>query len=151
MTHTSGIIRYEFDDRFISDLLASPDKVWLPEELLAYLFDTDAPFAPGEGWEYSDTNYIILGKIIESLTGNTYYDEMRRRILEPLGLHNTVPTDTRRIPGPGAGVRRCRESLPCSGCSDRRWCVRDKPSIRVDWWWNCIDDRGPGTVGKGTL
>jgi D-alanyl-D-alanine carboxypeptidase len=99
MTHTSGIIRYEFDDRFITDLVASPDRVWQPEELLAYLFDTEAPFAPGEGWEYSDTNYIILGMIIELLTGNTYYDEMRNRILEPLKLHNTVPTDTRRVPG----------------------------------------------------
>ena len=99
MTHTSGIIRYEFDDRFISDLVASPDRVWQPEELLSYLFDTEAPFAPGEGWDYSDTNYIILGMIIESLTGNTYYNEMRRRILLPLELHNTVPTDTRRVPG----------------------------------------------------
>jgi len=99
MTHASGIIRYEFDERFIADLLASPDKVWQPRELLAYLFDTEAPFAPGEGWEYSDTNYIILGMIIESLTGNSYYSEMSRRILQPLELHNTVPTDSRRVPG----------------------------------------------------
>jgi D-alanyl-D-alanine carboxypeptidase len=99
MTHTSGIIRYEFDDRFISDLLAAPEKVWQPEELLAYLFDTEPPFVPGEGWDYSDTNYIILGMIIELVTGNTYYDEMRRRLLEPLQLNNTVPTNTRRVPG----------------------------------------------------
>jgi D-alanyl-D-alanine carboxypeptidase len=99
MSHTSGIIRYEFDDRFITDLVASPDRVWQPEELLSYLFDTEAPFAAGDGWEYSDTNYIILGLIIELLTGNSYYDEMRNRILQPLELHNTVPTDTRRVPG----------------------------------------------------
>ncbi len=99
MTHTSGVIRYEFDDRFIGDLIAAPEKVWQPEELLSYLFDTHAPFAPGEGWEYSDTNYIILGMIIERLTGNSYYNEMRRRLLVPLQLENTVPTNTRRIPG----------------------------------------------------
>jgi len=99
MTHTSGILRYEFDDRFIRDLLADPDRVWSPVDRLAYLFDTEAPFAPGAGWEYSDTNYIILGMIIERLTGNTYYDEMRRRILEPLELHNTIPSDSRNIPG----------------------------------------------------
>ena len=99
MSHTSGIIRYEFNDQFITDLIADPDRVWEPEEQLAYLFDTEAPFAAGEGWEYSDTNYIILGMIIEQLTGNTYYDEMRRRILEPLGLRNTVPSNARRIPG----------------------------------------------------
>ena len=103
ITHTSGILRYEFDDRFIRDLLADPDRVWSPVDRLAYLFDTEAPFAPGAGWEYSDTNYIILGMIIERLTGNTYYDEMRRRILEPLELHNTIPSDSRNIPGLAQG------------------------------------------------
>jgi len=99
MNHTSGIIRYEFNDRFIDDLLAQPAKVWYPEEHLAYLFDTEAPFPAGEGWDYSDTNYIILGIIIERLTSNPYYEEMRRRILEPLALQHTVPSDSRRIPG----------------------------------------------------
>jgi D-alanyl-D-alanine carboxypeptidase len=99
MNHTSGIIRYEFDDRFIADLLAQPDKVWEPVEQLAYLFDTEAPFAAGEGWDYSDTNYIVLGLIIERLTGADYYDELRRRILVPLELRNTVPSDSRRVPG----------------------------------------------------
>jgi D-alanyl-D-alanine carboxypeptidase len=99
MTHTSGIVRYELDPRFIDDLEASPDKAWSGEERLAYLFDTEAPFAAGEGWDYSDTNYIILGMIIERITGTAYYDEMRRRLLEPLQLENTVPTDTKRVPG----------------------------------------------------
>jgi D-alanyl-D-alanine carboxypeptidase len=99
MTHTSGIVRYELDPRFIDDLEASPDKTWSGEERLAYLFDADPPFAAGEGWDYSDTNYIILGMIIERITGNEYYDEMRRRLLEPLQLENTVPTDTKRVPG----------------------------------------------------
>jgi D-alanyl-D-alanine carboxypeptidase len=99
MNHTSGIIRYEFNDQFITDLLADPDRVWQPVEQLAYLFDTEAPFAAGEGWDYSDTNYIILGMIIERLTGNTYYAEMKRRLLEPLGLDNTVPSNARRVPG----------------------------------------------------
>lgn len=99
LTHTSGIVRYEFDPRFISDLVAAPEKVWQPEDRLAYLFDSEAPFAPGEGWEYSDTDYILIGMIIEALTGNTYYDELRRRILGPLQLVHTVPSDTRRVPG----------------------------------------------------
>jgi D-alanyl-D-alanine carboxypeptidase len=99
MNHTSGIIRYEFDDRFIADLLAQPDKVWEPVEQLAYLFDMEAPFAAGEGWDYSDTNYIVLGLIIERLAGADYYDELRRRILVPLELRNTVPSDSRRVQG----------------------------------------------------
>jgi len=99
MTHTSGIVRYEFNPQFITDLVADPDRVWQPEEQLAYLFDTEAPFPAGQGWDYSDTNYILLGMIIERLTGAAYYEEMRRRVLEPLGLANTVPSDSRRIPG----------------------------------------------------
>ncbi len=99
MNHTSGIIRYEFNDQFLVDLMADPDRVWRPEEQLAYLFDTEAPFPAGEGWDYSDTNYIILGMIIELLTGSAYYAEMQRRLLEPLALENTVPSNSRRIPG----------------------------------------------------
>ena len=99
MNHTSGIVRYEFDERFIADLLAQPDKVWRPEEQVAYLFGTDAPFAAGQGWDYSDTNYLLLGMIIERLAGGTYYGELRRRLLEPLALEATVPSDSRRIPG----------------------------------------------------
>ncbi len=99
MTHTSGIVRYEFDPRFIADLRASPERAWSPEDRLAYVLDTEAPFAAGEGWEYSDTNYILVGLIIEHLTGSAYYDELRNRLLEPLGLENTVPSDSRRVPG----------------------------------------------------
>ena len=103
MTHTSGVVRYEFSPEFTRDLTAQPFKAWRPEEQIAYLLDDPAPFAPGEGWEYSDTNYILLGMIIERITGNRYYAELERRILSPLGLRNTVPSDSRRIPGLAQG------------------------------------------------
>ena len=99
MTHTSGIIRYEFNEAFLTDLLADPDRVWKPEELVAYLFDTEAPFAAGQGWTYSDTNYIILAMIIERLTGRTLYEEIEDRLLVPLDLGEMVPSDSRVIPG----------------------------------------------------
>lgn len=99
MTHTSGLVRYEFNPRFTKDLSSNPDKVWTGPERLAYLFDATPPFAPGEGWEYSDTNYIVLGMIIEQVSRNGYYDELRRRILVPFGLKDTVPADSRRVAG----------------------------------------------------
>jgi D-alanyl-D-alanine carboxypeptidase len=99
MNHTSGVVRYEFKPEFTRDLTANPAKVWQPHELIAYLLDTPAPFPAGQGWEYSDSNYILLGMIIERVTGNTYYAEMQRRLLRPLGLRNTVPSDSRSIPG----------------------------------------------------
>lgn len=103
MNHTSGLVRYEFGEDFIRDLIANPDKVWQPAELVAYLFDTKAPFAAGTGWEYSDTNYIVLGMIIERITGYRFYDEVHRRLLAPLGLRRTVPSSTRIIAGLSQG------------------------------------------------
>jgi D-alanyl-D-alanine carboxypeptidase len=99
MTHTSGLVRYELNPKFTSDLSANPDKVWTGEDRLAYLFDATPPFAPGEGWEYSDTNYIVLGMIIERAGGAPYYEQLRARILEPFGLKDTVPADSRTVPG----------------------------------------------------
>ena len=99
MTHTSGIVRYEFDPRFTKDLSANPDKVWSGEDRLAYLFDAKPPFAPGEGWQYSDTNYIVLGMIIERTGKAPYYEQLKKRILEPHKLRDTVPADSRTVAG----------------------------------------------------
>jgi D-alanyl-D-alanine carboxypeptidase len=99
MNHTSGLVRYEFNERFTADLTASPDRVWKPEELVAYIFDTAAAFAAGEGWDYSDTNYIVLGMIMEKVTGRAFYDLARERVFRPAGLTQTVPSDSRTIAG----------------------------------------------------
>jgi len=103
MNHTSGLIRYEFGDAFTRQLGAQPDRVWRPEELVAFIFDQRAPFAPGEGWEYSDTNYIVLGMILEKITGSSVYAEVERRFLRPLSLTHTVPSDRRVIAGLAQG------------------------------------------------
>lgn len=103
MNHTSGLVRYEFGEAFTAALSAQPDRTWRPEELVAFIFDQPAPFAPGEGWEYSDTNYIVLGMILEKVSGRRVYDEVERRFLRPLALTRTVPSDRRRIPGLAQG------------------------------------------------
>ncbi len=99
MNHTSGLVRYEFDSTFQARLGREPYKTWTPVERVSFVLDRPAPFAAGQGWEYSDTNYIVLGMIIEKLTGRAYYDELRRRILDPLALRRTVPSDRPTIPG----------------------------------------------------
>jgi D-alanyl-D-alanine carboxypeptidase len=99
MNHTSGIMRYEYKRQFTDDLTKQPAKTWKPAELVAYVLDEKPRFAAGKGWEYSDTNYIVLGMIIEKVTGQPYYAELRRRVLDPLGLKQTYPTDRRTIPG----------------------------------------------------
>ena len=111
MTHTSGLVRYEMNPKFTADLRAQPDKTWSPEEEIAYLLDAQPPFAAGQGWDYSDTNYIVLGMILEDITGTKLYDEVRRRFLDPLALKHVVPTTSRRIPGLIPGYAGPRDPL----------------------------------------
>jgi D-alanyl-D-alanine carboxypeptidase len=99
MNHTSGIQRYEFKPDVTAILTREPDKTWTPEERVGFVLGDTAPFAAGAGWEYSDTNYILLGMVIERITGADLYAEIRRRVLEPLALRNTTPSDRRAIPG----------------------------------------------------
>jgi D-alanyl-D-alanine carboxypeptidase len=99
MNHTSGLVRYEFKEQFTKDLTAKPEKFWQPAELVAYLLGEKAPFEAGKGWDYSDTNYIVLGMIIEKVTGRKFYDEANGRLLKPLKLTNTIPQDGPRLKG----------------------------------------------------
>ncbi len=99
MNHTSGLVRYEFKPEFTKDLSANPEKVWKPAELVAYLLDEKPPFEAGKGWDYSDTNYIVLGMIIEKVTGRKFYDEASRRLLKPLKLKDTIPQDGMKLKG----------------------------------------------------
>lgn len=99
MNHTSGLVRYEFQEKFTSELARQPDKVWRPEELVSYVLGLQPPFVPGQGWEYSDTNYIVLGMIMEKATGAPYLDLLRGRILRPLGLEDTFAVESRVVPG----------------------------------------------------
>ncbi len=97
LNHTSGIRRHLFTDECQQELKAAPQRVWNPEELIAFALDTEPLFPAGDGWSYSDTNYILVGLIIERVTRNAYYDELERRILRPQALDHTSPSDQPRL------------------------------------------------------
>lgn len=99
MNHTSGLVRYEFKKEFTDLLTANPMKAWTPEERLAYLFDEKPPFEAGKGWDYSDTNYIVLGMIIERVTGKKFYDEARKRFIKKFKLDGTIAQESPMMPG----------------------------------------------------
>jgi D-alanyl-D-alanine carboxypeptidase len=99
LAHRSGLMRYEFDPAFTATLLAKPDHCFTPVEELAFVLDKEPRFAAGAGFEYSDTNYVLLGLVLEKVAGKPCYDEIRTRFLAPLQLTNTVPSVGRRIPG----------------------------------------------------
>ena len=98
----SGLYSYSFDPGFNQTLDDNPQKAWTPDELLAIAFSHPVNFAPGEKYEYSNTNIILLGLVIEKLTGTTASHAFQDRIFTPLGLHNTLlplPDDA-SIPDP---------------------------------------------------
>lgn len=99
LRHTTGIPRYVFKREFWSACLAEPDRVWKPSELIAFVLDDEPLFEAGKGWAYADTNYILLGMILEKVSGVSFYDYAREHLLEPNGLKDTFPSDRRRLPG----------------------------------------------------
>ncbi|WP_328601559.1 serine hydrolase domain-containing protein [Nocardia terrae] len=98
----SGLYSYTFDRQFNATLDTDPQKVWTPEELLAIAFSHPVNFAPGERFEYCNTNTVLLGLVIENVTNMSMAENFRTRIFEPLGLKHTsfpVATDS-AIPDP---------------------------------------------------
>jgi D-alanyl-D-alanine carboxypeptidase len=73
------------------------------QDLLDIAFSHQPTSAPGAAWNYSNTNYILLGMIIEKVTHHSWENQVTRRIIEPLGLHHTfAPGTSTRLPHPHA-------------------------------------------------
>jgi D-alanyl-D-alanine carboxypeptidase len=89
LNHTSGLFDYNEDQQFGAAILANPGRQWAPRELLAFALAHSALFAPGTNWSYSNTNYILLGLVIEAVTGHKLAGELQTRILGPLALGAT--------------------------------------------------------------
>lgn len=93
LTHQSGLPDYWNDipvsgENMMSLLLERPDYFWQPEELIAFTkANFKARFAPGTAYHYTDTEYVLLGIIIQRLTDMPLHDFFRRRIFEPLDMH----------------------------------------------------------------
>jgi D-alanyl-D-alanine carboxypeptidase len=116
LQHTSGLFNFigeVYEDGSIVHGIPVPygttGKEWLdkrfhtyrPEELVRVALSKPARFEPGTGWSYSNTNYVLARLLIEKVTGRSLAEEMRRRILGPLGLSGTVvPDASPEIPEP---------------------------------------------------
>lgn len=84
-TNTSGIVSYNYVGSF------DESKVWTPDELVEWAMqhEPELRFEPGSQWEYSNTNFVLIGLILEAATGEDYADLVDSRLLEPLGLQDT--------------------------------------------------------------
>jgi D-alanyl-D-alanine carboxypeptidase len=98
LQQTSGIRDYASEPGFLTPQNLA--KTWQPQQLVDIALRLGPPV---HGWLYSNTNYILLGMIIQKVTGQSPVTEISRRILVPLGLHATsFPLTSTQIPSPYA-------------------------------------------------
>jgi CubicO group peptidase (beta-lactamase class C family) len=96
--HTSGVADFFGDGEpgpggtlpFIAKMQEAPDQLWDPLEILAWTKANLHPhFAPGDGWHYADTGFLLAGLVIEAVTGKPLHEAMRARVFDPLGMEHT--------------------------------------------------------------
>jgi D-alanyl-D-alanine carboxypeptidase len=125
LNHTSGIADY--DQVLLSgfDAVAALQfRTVTPAELIRIGVSLPPTNAPGARWSYSNTNYIVLGELINAVTGRSYASEVSRRILRPLQLRHTY------FPGTDPHVRgpHMAAYVPWSDGS-----LRDFASFNMSW------------------
>lgn len=106
LQHSSGLPRYVLKPEIWNAVHEDPNKVWTYEERLQVIFNEEPVNEAGKGWAYSDTNYILLGMLIEKVTGEAYYDLVRNSILKPMQLHDTHPSNARIIENLAVGYSK---------------------------------------------
>jgi CubicO group peptidase (beta-lactamase class C family) len=98
---TSGYPDYVLGNAaFNAALYADPFKQWTTQELLAQAVSRPLFYPPGTNWDYAHTNYLLLGLALEKATGQDMPTLLQQKVLGPLGLKNTVNSDTPEIPQP---------------------------------------------------
>ena len=131
LDHTSGLPDFFFGKGIDAALQARPGATWTAARSWSFVPAKHA--VPGRSWYYSNTNYLLLGELVTAVTGNPVAVEIRRRLLDPLGLGTAwyQAVETPRVTGtlayrlvakPGGGVRPVlvaraigRDAVPVGG------------------------------------
>ncbi|HRO43725.1 MAG TPA: serine hydrolase [Flavipsychrobacter sp.] len=87
LNHTSGVFSYTNNPDFEDSILADFNRVWQPEEMFSLI--SPPVFAPGGGWDYSNSNYLLAGLIIKDMN-QPLSTTLRNMLLNPHGLNNTI-------------------------------------------------------------
>ncbi|MEU8502218.1 serine hydrolase domain-containing protein [Streptomyces lavendulae] len=139
LQHTSGLFSFTgevYDDGTVvpggvpgigKEWMDNRSRTYRPEELVRPALSRPARFAPGADWSYSNTNYVLARLLIEKVTGRSHAEEMRRLVLDPLGLTGTVvPDASPEIPEPHAHGYYGYEDAG-------RWTVADTTRFNPSW------------------
>ncbi|MFC9844905.1 serine hydrolase domain-containing protein [Streptomyces sp. NPDC060223] len=96
----SGLFPYSADDDFVHDLLSDPSRSFTPQEVLAYGFKHANTFEPGTAFQYSNSNLVLLGLVIEKVTGHRLARVIERQVLRPAHLRHTLLPSGAEFPEP---------------------------------------------------
>jgi D-alanyl-D-alanine carboxypeptidase len=134
LQHRSGLIDHVYSVQFLARELElrmfdRAGSAIPPEQLIAIALDRKPRFRAGQKFDYSDTNYVLSGFVIERATGRSPFVQIEERFLRPLGLASITPTRAREIPGLATGYELPVNPflLPVSMVKDRR--LRVHPMI----------------------
>lgn len=121
-----------------------PFAIWTSQQLIDYGLSTPRIFPPGANWDYSHTNYVILGLALEQIGGAPLADLLQARVQGPLGLANTQSSQTSVIPEPVlhaySAERRPVLAIPA-----------DIPFLEETTYWNPSWTLAPGAVQTSTV
>jgi D-alanyl-D-alanine carboxypeptidase len=106
LTHSSGLPDHVYTEAFAQEFgkkWNAPGNPFQPADLIGFVLDKPALFEAGKGFAYSDTGYLLVGMIIEAVSGSSLYEEIIDRFLVPLRLGSTSPSNFKVLPGLVAG------------------------------------------------
>lgn len=89
LNHTAGVYNYLDDDDFKEAVLLDPSSLKTDSYALNFALNKPASFAPGQGWSYSNTGYLLAGLILDEILGKHHSSEIRSRILDPLAMNSS--------------------------------------------------------------
>lgn len=98
----SGLVSYTADEEWAKQFFADPRRPWTPQELLAFSFGQPPLFPPNGSFNYSNTNFVLLGLLVEEVSGEKLGDYFERHLLRPLHMSHTVFPSSAAFPRPHA-------------------------------------------------
>ncbi|GGS05973.1 beta-lactamase [Streptomyces humidus] len=96
----SGLFNYSADEDFFKAFTSDPRRPFTPQELLGYSFKHPVLFPPGQQFSYCNTNLILLGLVVEKMTGQHLNDYIHEHVLNPAGLSDTLFPTGSEFPTP---------------------------------------------------
>ena len=130
--HTSGLADYAADEAFLRRTARDPRRSWTPGEVLRVALGLGPVGRPGGRFAYASTNYVVLGLLVERVTGTTLAEQLRRRVIDPLALRETSFSPGTRIPG---GLVHGYAPSQHDGIVGSLATARDRSNASASWAW----------------